>query len=276
MATSKTVVLITGGSSGIGLACAQHLAAKGFTVYGTSRNPNRYADRDWAFNMLPMNVDDDGSVQSAVQSLLDKEGQIDVVINNAGGGITGAIEETSVEEARQTIETNFFGVHRVCRAVLPIMRKQKSGKIIQISSIAAQFGLPFRGFYSASKAALEGYSEALRNEVLPFGIHVTLVEPGSIKTPINENRTIAAEAQRDQSVYRQVFDRVHDIIHKDVAGGLEPIEVAKQVERIIETPKPKVRYLVSAGIQKLAVVLYHILPTRFFLGTILRGNYKLD
>ncbi|MEM9023831.1 MAG: SDR family oxidoreductase [Bacteroidota bacterium] len=269
---ANTIVLITGASSGIGLACAQYLHAQGYTVYGTSRNPNTdKAPIHW----LAMDVTDSASVNAAVAALLAKEGRIDVLVNNAGIGIMGPLEETSVDEARGTLETNFFGVHRVCRAVVPAMRKAGAGKIINISSIAGQMGLPFRGFYSASKAALERYSEVLRLELEEFGIHVSVIDPGSIKTPINENRQVAKEAEAPDSPYREGFARNTAIIHADVETGLPPEAVARQVTAIIRAPQPKMRYVVAHLKQRAAILLSRLLPANAFLN-ILKKNYRVD
>jgi NADP-dependent 3-hydroxy acid dehydrogenase YdfG len=145
------IVLITGASSGIGKACFEHLSSKGFTVYGTSRKANLPPED----GLIQMDVRDDESVRRCVDYIVEKEGRIDVVVNNAGIGLAGAVEETSIEEAKNIFETNFFGVHRVCRVVLPIMRRQRSGLIVNISSIMGLIALPFQAFYSATKFALE-------------------------------------------------------------------------------------------------------------------------
>ncbi len=173
------VILITGASSGFGKVTAQALAGKGYVVYGTSR---RIANGNIGqIRMLIADVTDENSVRSAVNRIMDEQGHIDVLINNAGMGIGGALEMATDEEISSQMDTNFMGMVRMCRAVLPIMRKQRQGKIINISSIAGRIAVPYQGFYSASKFAIEGYSEALSMEVYPFGIKVCVVEPGDFK-----------------------------------------------------------------------------------------------
>ena len=184
---NKRVVLVTGASSGIGLACATHLAGRGYRVYGTSRRPG--AGQAGSLAMLAADVTDDGSVEQAVATVLDREGRLDIVVNNAGMGIAGPVENTSIEQAKWQLEVNFFGAFRVCRAALPAMRKQGSGYIVNIGSIGGLIAIPYQAMYSASKFALEGMSEALRMEVRPFGVRVVIIEPGDHKTGITQNRT---------------------------------------------------------------------------------------
>ena len=182
------VILITGASSGFGKVTAQTLAGKGYVVYGTSR---RIANGNIGqIRMLIADVTDENSVRSAVNRIMDEQGHIDVLINNAGMGIGGALEMATDEEISSQMDTNFMGMVRMCRAVLPIMRKQRQGKIINISSIAGRIAVPYQGFYSASKFAIEGYSEALSMEVYPFGIKVCVVEPGDFNTGFTASRNI--------------------------------------------------------------------------------------
>lgn len=193
------VVFITGASSGIGKICAEHLHAKGYRVYGTSRRASSTpqavgSDR---FRLIAMDVNSEDSVQRAIQTVLVAEGRIDVVLNNAGDGVAGSVEDTSLDEAQRQLDTNFFGVLRVCHAALPIMRRQASGLIVNVSSLGGLVGLPFQGLYSASKFAVEGMTEALRMEVRPFGVRVVLVEPGDFRTGFTEQRRKAVAAQRD-------------------------------------------------------------------------------
>ena len=180
------VVLITGGSSGIGKAIGEFLFHKGFTVYGTSRNPEKVINS--IFPLIALDVRSVESIKQAVEKVISISKRIDVVINNAGVGITGPIEETPTDEMRNNFETNFFGPIEVIKAVLPQMREQKSGMIINITSIAGYMGLPYRGIYSASKGALELISEAISMEVKEFGINVTNVAPGDFATNIASGR----------------------------------------------------------------------------------------
>ena len=174
-------VLVTGASSGIGQVIAQLLTERGYTVYGTSRKPTG--------TLVPLDVRSDDSVRAC----LDRVGKIDVLVNNAGYTLMGSAEETSIEEAKGQLETNFFGVVRMVNAVLPAMRKAGAGKIINVGSLAGITAIPFGAFYTASKFALEGYSEALWHELRPLGINVTLIEPGFVHTPIGEKTQIAAK-----------------------------------------------------------------------------------
>ncbi len=255
------VVLITGASSGLGRAMAKHLSGAGFTVYGTSRKP---AGGDLPYSMIGMDVTDEKSVQEAVDRVLEAEGRIDVVVNNAGISVTGSIEDCSLEEARRQFETNFFGVLRVVRAVLPSMRERRSGKIINVGSIAGLIGLPFQGLYSASKFALEGLTEALRMEVAAFGIDVVNVDPGDFRTEMTENRILAAAATSQRSAYTAQLRRTLEGYERDERQGGDPIVVARLVERIIREPSPRVRYLVGALGQKAGPWLKPFLGSRLF------------
>lgn len=256
----EKIILVTGASSGIGRACALALAQQGHRVYGTSRAPH---DEDSGFTMLRMDVTDTASVQTAVQTLLDREGRIDVVVNNAGIGYGGAIEDTAIEEAHAIFETNFFGVLRVCRAVLPTMRVQGSGTIINISSIGGLISLPFQSLYSASKYALEGMSESLRMEVKRFGVHVVLVEPGDTRTQFTANRR-STQAAEESPVYREAYRRTRARFEADERNGVPPETVARTVVRIIATPRPKVRYAVGLFHQKLAILVKRLVPSGLF------------
>ena len=188
------IVLVTGASSGFGRAIAAHLAARGYLVYGTSRSAvmpeeaTAPAERSLVPIMIPMDVCVDASVDAAVTHILRRHGRIDVLVNNAGFGIAGAVEDTSADELRRQFDTNVFGVLRVCRAVLPHMRRQGGGRIINVGSLAGLIALPFQGAYSASKFALEALSESLRMETKPYGISVSVIEPGDFRTSFTASR----------------------------------------------------------------------------------------
>jgi len=223
------VVLITGASSGFGQATAKHLAKKGYKVYGTSRK--EMTDKN--INMLKMDVCNSQSIAEAINHILEKEDRIDVLINNAGMGIGGCIELATDEEIALQMNTNFMGMANMCKAVLPIFRKQRSGKIINISSIGGVMGLPYQGFYSASKFAIEGYSEALAAEMKGMGIRVVLVEPGDFATNFTSNRKNSDLTLKNFD-YNRSFNRALKIIEKEENGGLKPIVLAKKIEKIIE------------------------------------------
>lgn len=262
-ATSKLVVLITGASSGIGKTCAEHLHARGYRVYGTSRRAAA-APELGGFRLIAMDVTSEESVAQAIQLILSLEGRLDVVFNNAGDGIAGSVEDTSIEEARQQFDTNFFGVLRVCRAVLPAMRKQGAGLILNVSSLGGLVGLPFQGLYSASKFAVEGATEALRMEVRPFGVRVALIEPGDFRTGFTAQRR-KARATQGSNAYTTRFDKALATMERDENGGADPIAVARLLERLINTRAPRPRYKVGGFFQKLSAgPLRKILPQKLF------------
>ena len=253
------VVLITGASSGIGQACVRLLSAKGHTVYGTSRKPGAVPE----CRMLELDVTRDESVRRAVDTVLAESGRIDVVVNNAGFAMAGAVEDTSLEEAQRQFDTNFFGVLRVCKAVLPGMRARGSGLIIQVSSLGGMVGLPFQGLYSASKFALEGLTESLRQEVAPFGVQVTLLQPGDVRTPITDNRIQARQADPG-SVYRKSFEAALAIIAKEERAGIPPETVAERVLELMGQRVPKVRSTVGHLSQRVLTATKAFMPSKTF------------
>jgi short-subunit dehydrogenase len=269
------IVLITGASAGFGSASAEHLARLGHRVYGTSRRADFPASvgSPSAVQMIPMDVCDDDSVRRAIDFVHKQEGRIDVVVNNAGIGLAGAIEDTAVEEAKSLFETNFFGVLRVCRTVLPILRAQGSGLIINVSSLGGLVTIPFQGFYSASKYALESMSDAMRMELQPFGIRVALIEPGDFKTGFTESRIFSAEAG-EGSIYRESCQRAVAVMEHDEQNGADPRLFAELLARIIDDPSPRNRYPVGALGQRLAVAARRFVPSAL-LDKALSAIYKL-
>jgi NAD(P)-dependent dehydrogenase (short-subunit alcohol dehydrogenase family) len=261
--SEQKVVLITGATSGIGQACAEHLAGLGWRVFGTRRASSAAPPNETRFEMITMDVDDDASVQSGVETLLAKTGRLDAVVNNAGIALMGPIEDTSTEEAKAQMETNFFGVLRVCRATLPALRKQGGGHIVNVSSLAAVVGLPFSGLYSASKFALEGMSESLRHEARPFGIRVVLVEPGDFHTAITSKRR-TTQASQTNDAYRETFVRFKQKQDQDEAQAPSPHSVAVLIEWILNNPRPHMRYTVGMMGQRIVVPLKRFLPQRLF------------
>jgi NAD(P)-dependent dehydrogenase (short-subunit alcohol dehydrogenase family) len=255
------VVLITGASSGIGKACARHLARRGYRVFGTSRRPQPGADE--RFEMIPMDVTDDDSVRKGVATVLARSGRLDVVVNNAGFGFGGAVEDTSVDESREIFETNFFGMLRVCRAVLPHLREQRSGTIVNISSLSGLIAQPFQGMYSATKFAMEGVSEAMRVEVRPFGIHVVLIEPGDTRTAFTANRR-RTEASQAASAYADNMQRAMAVVERDEQTGVSAEAVARLLERILRKRSPRLRYPVASASQRFAAVAKKLMPGGLF------------
>lgn len=264
------VVLITGGSSGIGKSIGEFLHQKGFVVYGTSRNPEKVLNS--IFPLVALDVRNVESIQNAVSKIIETSGRLDIVINNAGVGITGPLEEIPTEEIRNNFETNFFGPIEVMKAALPQMRKQNSGLIINITSIAGYMGLPYRSVYSASKGALELITEALRMEVKSFGVEITNVAPGDFATNIAAGRYHAPVIK--DSAYEKVYGDVLATMNDHVDAGSNPNEMAEAVYKIIQTKKPNVHYKVGAFMQKFSIVLKRALPDKMY-EKMLMNHYKL-
>ncbi|HSR60935.1 MAG TPA: SDR family oxidoreductase [Robiginitalea sp.] len=265
------VVLITGASSGLGLAQGRLLASRGYRVYGTARNPQNYPEFD-AFPLLSLDVRDDASVAGAVSELVAREGRIDVLVNNAGMGITGPLEELPHAESLLTLETNFHGPLRVMRAVLPHMRHQGGGLIVNVTSIAGYMGLPFRGMYSAGKAALHVASEAYRMEVRSFGISVCTLAPGDYATNIASGRYHSP--LREGSPYQDSYGRSLSLMDAHVDRGGDPAQVARKLLQIVRSRSPKVHYTVGSPLQRFSVVLKKCLPDKIY-ERLLRNHYKL-
>jgi len=255
------VVLITGASSGIGQACARHLARRGYQVFGTSRRPQPGAEEP--FEMIPMDVTDEDSVRQGVATVLARAGRLDAVVNNAGFGFGGAVEDTSIDEAQELFETNFFGMLRVCRAVLPHLRERRAGTIVNVSSLAGLIAQPFVGMYCATKFATEGVSEALRMEVRPFGIHVVLIEPGDTRTAFTANRR-RTQASQAASPYADNMQRTLAVIEHDEETGASPEAVARLLERILRSRSPRLRYPVASASQRFATVARKLMPGGLF------------
>lgn len=267
----KKVILITGISSGFGRETARLLAAKGHTVYGTVR---KETDTPPSVNVLKMDLTDPNSIKNAVQTILQKEGRIDVLINNAGMHTGGPIETSPVENIKLQMDTNFMGFVLLTREVLPILRKQVGGTIINFSSIGGLMGLPFQAYYSAAKFAIEGFSEALRMEVSKFNIKVVLINPGDFHTNNSANRRNFLAPESINGPYAEQFKKTLDIIEKDEGNGWEPVVLAKKIVRIVECKNPRQRYIIASFEQKLAVVLKYVLPGKWFRW-ILQDHYKI-
>lgn len=263
------VILITGASSGIGAITATYLSEQGFIVYGTSRSPKAEARN---FDLLQLDVLDKLSIDTAVGQIIEKEGRLDVLINNAGIGITGPIEETPTEEMRKGFETNFFGGIEVIKSVLPQMRKQGDGLILNVTSIAGYMGLPFRGIYSATKGSMEIVTEALSMEVKQFGIKVVNVAPGDFATNIASGRYHTPVFK--DSAYAKLYQTNLDLMDKHVDLGKDPIIMAHRILKIINDPNPKLHYKVGEYMQKFSIVLKRVLPDRMYEKLIM-NHYKM-
>jgi NAD(P)-dependent dehydrogenase (short-subunit alcohol dehydrogenase family) len=264
------VVFITGISSGFGKSISSLLAQKGYIVYGTYRTA---CEVDTKVNALQMDVTDEDGVRRSINQVLEKEGRIDVLINNAGMHTGGPVEMIANDLIRLQMETNFMGAVHTVKAVLPSMRRQKEGTIINITSIGGLMGLPFQGYYSAAKFALEGWSEALRMELRPYNIKVIVIEPGDFHTRNTVNRINIHTVNGDNS-YEAQFTTTLDVIRHDENGGWNPEILASKIGDILEKKHPAERYVVASLSQKLAVALKHILPQKWF-SAILRGHYGI-
>jgi len=266
----QKVVFITGISSGFGKKTAELLAEKGHIVYGTVRRETEIGQN---IHVLKMDLTDHLSIRQAVGSVLEKEGRIDILINNAGMHTGGAIETTPVENIRLQMDTNVMGMVYMLREVLPAMRKQREGTIINFSSIGGLMGLPFQGFYSASKFAIEGLSEALRMELKHFNIKVVVINLGDFRTNNTANRrNFLTQATNDP--YAGQFAKSLAIIEKDEDGGWPPEVLARKIVKIVESKNPCQRYIIASAEQKLAVVLKKILPSAWFM-KILAPHYGI-
>ena len=264
------VVLITGASSGIGKSIGEFLHHKGYVVYGTSRNPDKIANS--LFPLIALDVRDVASVNAAVAKVISISKRIDVVINNAGVGITGPLEEIPTSEIKNNFDTNFFGPIEVMKAVLPQMRSQKSGLIINITSIAGYMGLPYRSIYSASKGALELITEALRMEVKPFGIQITNVAPGDFATNIAAGRFHSPLIPG--SPYEIPYRNTIKMMDSHVDGGSDPAGMASAIFEIIQNPAPDIHYKIGAFMQKFSIVLKRILPDKVYEKMLMK-HFKL-
>ena len=267
----KKVILITGISSGFGKQIARLLAEKGHIVYGTVRKENGSENQ---VNYLKMDLMDYDSIKLAVNTVLEKEGRIDILINNAGMHTGGPIETSPTENIKLQMDTNFIGMANLTREVLPVMRKQGGGTIINFSSIGGLMGLPFQAFYSAGKFAIEGFSEALRMEVKQFNIRIVLINPGDFHTSNSANRRNFLAPTDINDPYNEQFEKTLSIIEKDESNGWEPVVLARKIVQIVECKNPHQRYIIASFEQKLAVVLKHILPGKLFR-MILEDHYKI-
>lgn len=263
------VILITGITSGFGRAMAAQLNSDGHKVYGTYR---RDSEQIPGVTYIKADVQDDESLKKAVSFVMEHEGRIDTLISNAGMGIGGPLEFTSIEDAQRQIDVNFMGMVRLINQVIPIMRSQQHGRIICISSIGGLMGLPYQGMYSASKFAIEGYCEALRLEVRQFGIHVTVINPGDFSTGFTAQRS-KVDNPEALAAYPG-YNASMASIESDERSGLQPDYLARRISRIVRKRNPANRYIVATLVQKASVLLKALLPARWY-DRILGSYYKL-
>ncbi len=264
------IALVTGSSSGIGLATSLYLARRGYTVWATMRNLEKANElrkiiesERLPIELAQLDVCNENSVKEAITQILQKSGRIDVLVNNAGYGLRGAIEEVSLDEWKAQLETNFYGVIRVTQAVLPQMRAQRSGAIVNISSVLGRMAIPFSGPYVASKFALEGLTETLRYELAPWNIKVVLIEPGFIATNFQQNAQLAQAAQSQDSPYAIFKQASGRRVQRNIYRAAPPERVAETIYRAITHPRPKLRYAVGRDAQ-LVLPLRRLLPEGLF------------
>jgi len=266
MSQNKTII-ITGSSSGIGFSLAEYFGKKGHKVYGLSRKTTESP----YFISLSVDVTQKEDIEKAVLEILSKEKQIDILINNAGMGMVGAVEDSTKEDISRLFNLNLIGAVQMMTAVMPTMRENKKGQIINVSSIGSEMGLPFRGFYSASKAALDKVTEAMRYEVAQWNVEVCALHLGDIKTNIAENR-VKTEVS---APYQKIFNTVYSVMNAHVDEGTEPIEVAHYVESLLAKKKWKAHYYFGKFGQKIGVPLKWILSQNFYEKLMKKYN-KLD
>ncbi|MFI6309829.1 oxidoreductase [Nocardia fusca] len=267
MTTIQQVALVTGATSGIGKAAAIELAAAGFEVIGTGRNTARLT-APAGVTYLDLDVTGDESVASAVEQVIDRFGRIDVLVNNAGVGSTGAAEEFSITQTKDIFDINVYGVMRTTKAVLPHMRAQRSGRIINVSSLSGFVPSPFMSLYVSTKYAVEGYSQSLDHEVRQYGVRVLLVEPGPINTPFAGH---SVEADTPMPIYAAGRRNYDELLAKNLSNGDDPAVVAKVIVAAATDRNPKLRR--TAGTTARAInAVYRVAPARTFDRVIRRFN----
>ena len=262
----QRVILITGASSGIGYDAALILAGQGHRVYGAARRVELLEKlRDKGVIPIKMDVTDEQSMADGIKSIIDAEGRIDVLVNNAGYGYMGAIENVTIAEAKRQLEVNVFGLARLTQLVLPYMRKQHSGRIINTSSVAGKAVIPFGGWYNVSKYSVEALSDALRIEVKPFGIKVVLIEPGGIKTDWGIIAADNLEASSQGTAYQESGLKMARLLKYGYTSKWlsNPMKVAKAISRAVNSKRPRIRYRLGAG-SGLIVFFHALLPARWW------------
>jgi NAD(P)-dependent dehydrogenase (short-subunit alcohol dehydrogenase family) len=269
--TGKKVALVTGVSSGIGWATAALLSERGFRVFGTMRRPNQTNGALRNVELIALDVRENESVRSCLQRVLDQAGRIDALVNNAGYTLIGALEETSLQEAKEVFETNFFGVLQMSQAALPKMREQGYGRIVNVGSVAGFLPMPYQGIYAASKHALEGYSESLDHEVRQFGVRVSVIEPGFVRTNIAQNSQLASQPL---AAYNNDRNSIITAIRESVAKGENPVSVATVVLEALTSVSPRRRYLAGREARSISR-LRKFLPSKLF-DQGLRKQFRLN
>ncbi|GMX66534.1 oxidoreductase [Paenibacillus elgii] len=277
MDNAQPVALVTGASSGFGLLTAVALARAGYRTVATMRNPDKcealqeHAERSGVqelIDIMPLDVTDHEAIGQTVGSIVKTYGRIDVLVNNAGFAVGGYVEEVPMEQWRQQLETNVFGVIAATKAVLPHMRERRSGYIVNVSSVSGRIGFPGYAPYSTSKFAVEGFSESLRLEMKPFGVHVVLIEPGAYKTDIWQ-KGFASMCTSEASPYRHLLEKVLRYSKQAAATAPDAAEVADTIVRVVRSKHPKLRYPLGRG-AKLSLGSKVLLPWRWYESIVLR------
>tara|TARA_B100001250_G_scaffold63632_1_gene50064 strand:- start:462 stop:1265 length:804 start_codon:yes stop_codon:yes gene_type:complete len=254
------IIIVTGASSGIGNSVAKLLSSSGFKVYGTCRNPNKYNISD--FNLLKCDINDIDQIKDFINYIIKKEGRIDVLINNAGIGITGPLEETSQDDMKKAFQTNFFGPVEMIKRCIPIMREKNDGLIINITSVLGYFGIPYRGIYCATKSSMEIIGEVFSMELKKFNIRVVNIAPGDFKTDIISRRIDSRE--NNSSIYKKDYLKSIKSANKHVKNAKSPDIISKLILNIINSKNTKIHYKIGSFIQKFSIVLKRILPDKLF------------
>lgn len=270
MITPRPVALVTGASVGIGRAIAARLAADGYRTFGTARSPV-HVNAPSGVELMALDVCSDDSVAACVSAVSEKAGRIDLLVNNAGVTLEGALEETSLAEARAVFETNFFGVLRVTKEVLPTFREQRSGRVVTIGSVAGFLPKPFEGIYAATKHAVAAWSETLDHEVRTFGVRAVLVEPGFIRTDLNRN---TARAEQVMSAYAAARRTAAAVMQADIATGDAPEVIAAKVAQVAGASCPRTRYLAGRGAWRIRMLRKWLPAWAFDRGV--RRRFYLD
>lgn len=258
------VIVVTGASSGIGHATVSALLEKKWTVYATARDISKLTDlRDLGAQTLELDVSDEYSIKKAISEIVKKEKKIDVLVNNAGFGSYGAVEDSSIGEVKKQFDVNLFSIGRILKVVLPFMRERKSGTIINISSMGGKIYTPLGAWYHATKHAVEGFSDCLRIELAPYGIKVVIVEPGVIKTNFYSRAMKDMEKSQVTGAYKKMTDVMTENFKKSGETGADPSVVAKSIVKVIESDNPRTRYAVP-GDAKMNIFMRKILPDKLF------------
>nr|WP_199426386.1 oxidoreductase [Anoxybacillus caldiproteolyticus] len=277
----QPVAFVTGDSSGFGLLTSVALASEGYRVLASMRDLDNKGRLEAAakeagvtdrIEIIQLDVTDFSAAEAVIQDVIHRYGRIDLLVNNAGYAAGGFTEELAVEEWRRQFETNFFGLVAVTKAVLPSMRKRRSGKIVNISSISGRIGFPSMGPYVASKFAVEGFSESLRMEMLPYGVHVVLIEPGSYKTDI-WSKGMGAVTIHPNSPYVKEMKEILKYVNQVADTAPAPDEVIQQIVQVAKSPYPKLRYPVGKGV-KLGIVLKNVLPWKWWERIVTKRFWK--